>query len=52
MHGLDALAGAALDELADAVGAEVGALWGAREEGGRSCSWPPAAWRRRRARGP
>jgi signal transduction histidine kinase len=31
---LAALAGAALDELADAVGAEVGALWGAREEGG------------------
>src|SRR5215218_1426048 len=29
-----ALAGAALDELADAVGAEIGALWGAREEGG------------------
>ena len=33
---LDALAAAALDELADAVGAEVGALWGAREEGGRA----------------
>ena len=32
---LAALAGAALDELADAVGAEVGALWGAREEGGQ-----------------
>jgi signal transduction histidine kinase len=31
---LAALAAAALDELADAVGAEVGALWGAREEGG------------------
>jgi signal transduction histidine kinase len=31
---LAALAGAALDELADALGAEVGALWGAREEGG------------------
>ncbi len=33
--GLAALAGAALDELAEAVGAEVGALWGAREEDGR-----------------
>jgi len=32
--GLAALAGAALDELAEAVGAEVGALWGAREESG------------------
>jgi signal transduction histidine kinase len=31
---LDALASAALAELADAAGAEVGALWGARDEGG------------------
>jgi signal transduction histidine kinase len=31
---LSALAGAALAELAEAIGAEVGALWGAGEEGG------------------